>query len=106
MQYGHCVVSATAIAINSLYFRGIAPSFTAASSNATNALNASGANSPNRLNFPRFFMSYMVVLLRIRCIFRPIARDITCDSVDGRTLRRVLDANSALQVHPGGLVVS
>jgi hypothetical protein len=25
MQYGHCVVSATATAINSLYFSGIAP---------------------------------------------------------------------------------
>src|SRR5438552_7519528 len=59
MQYGHCVVSATATAINSLYLSGITPCLTTASSNATNALKASGASSPIRLSLERFFMSYM-----------------------------------------------
>src|SRR6516165_10726165 len=59
MQYGHCVVSATATAINSLYLSGITPSLKAASSNATNALKASGASWPSVLSFVRFFMSYI-----------------------------------------------
>src|SRR5436305_2688033 len=63
MQYGHCVVSATATAINSLYLSGIAPPLKAASSNATNPLKASGASSPSFLSFVRFFMSYIGALL-------------------------------------------
>src|SRR5262249_47889925 len=63
MQYGHCVVSATATAISSLYLRGITPPLNAASSKATKPLKASGASSPNFLNLVRFFMSYMVDLL-------------------------------------------
>src|SRR5262245_13789116 len=63
MQYGHCVVSATATAINSLYLSGIAPSLNAASSNATNPLKASGASSPSFLSFARFFMSYIATSL-------------------------------------------
>ncbi|MND09339.1 hypothetical protein D3C83_325840 [compost metagenome] len=59
MQYGHCVVNATATAISSLYLSGITPCFTTASSNATNALNASGASSLKRDNFFRFDLSYM-----------------------------------------------
>src|SRR5436305_14185201 len=61
MQYGHCVVSATATAISSLYFSGIAPPRTTASSNATNALNASGASSAYRAIFFMLFMSYMLI---------------------------------------------
>src|SRR5258708_2324133 len=60
MQYGHCVVRATATAISSLYLSGIAPSLKAASSNATNPFQASGASSPNFLSLARFFMSYIV----------------------------------------------
>src|SRR3954465_4438167 len=63
MQYGHWVVSATATAISSLYFRGISPPRTTASSNATNALNASGASSPILPNLAKFLMSYIAVLL-------------------------------------------
>src|SRR5262249_9175981 len=63
MQYGHCVVSATATAINSLYLSGITPPLKAASSNATNPLNASGASSPSFLSFVRFFMSYIAISL-------------------------------------------
>src|SRR5262245_47725276 len=63
MQYGHCVVSATATAINSLYLRGMTPSLNAASSKARNPLNASGASSPSFFIFDRFFMSYIVISL-------------------------------------------
>src|SRR5262249_31621151 len=55
MQYGHCVVSATATAISSLYLSGMAPPLKAASSNATKPLKASGANSPSFLSLVRFF---------------------------------------------------
>src|SRR6266436_1480598 len=64
MQYGHCVVSATATAINSLYLSGIAPPLKAASSKATNPLKASGASSPSFLSFVRFFMSYIANSLK------------------------------------------
>src|SRR5262245_1975416 len=63
MQYGHCVVSATATAINSLYLRGIVPCLNAASSNATKLLNASGASWASFSNFVRFFMSYIAISL-------------------------------------------
>ncbi len=43
MQYGHCVVRATASAISSLYLAGIAPAASAALWSAQNALTASGA---------------------------------------------------------------
>src|SRR5262245_13548839 len=46
MQYGHCVVSAMAMAISSLYFFGMAPSARAALSRALNPANASGARCP------------------------------------------------------------
>src|SRR5262245_805757 len=62
MQYGHCVVSATATAINSLYLSGIAPPLKAASSNAANPFHASGANSPSFLSFANCFMSYIAGL--------------------------------------------
>src|SRR5436190_1913932 len=61
MQYGHCVVSATATAISSLYLSGITPPLKAASSKATKLLKASGASSPSFLNFFRLAMSYIVV---------------------------------------------
>src|SRR5262249_48787232 len=59
----HCVVSATATAISSLYLSGIAPSLKAAWSNATNAWKASGVSSPNFFIFAKFFMSYIAILL-------------------------------------------
>src|SRR5207302_5625597 len=83
MQYGHCVVSATATAISSLYFSGITPPLNAASSNARNPFQASGASSPSFLSFVRFFMSYMCGLLRQYP--GPSARDITGEL---RQLRR------------------
>src|SRR5262245_61114219 len=66
MQYGHCVVSATATAISSLYLSGIAPPLKAASSNATNPWKASGASSPSFLSFVRFFISYIASSLEKR----------------------------------------
>src|SRR5881394_3054946 len=62
MQYGHCVVQATATAINSLYFTGIAPSATAALSNAQNAFITSGASSFIFLILVRFALSYICLL--------------------------------------------
>ncbi len=59
MQYGHCVVSATAIAISSLYLSGITPPRTTASSKATKALNASGASSASVPIFASLFLSYI-----------------------------------------------
>src|SRR5579863_810796 len=63
MQYGHCVVNATANAINSLYLTGIAPAAMAALSNAQNAFIPSGAVASIFFNWPRFFMSYTAHLL-------------------------------------------
>src|SRR5579863_5931680 len=63
MQYGHCVVNATANAINSLYLTGIAPAAMAALSNAQNAFIPSGALASIFFNWPRFFMSYTAHLL-------------------------------------------
>ena len=61
MQYGHCVVNATASASNSLYFTGIAPAAIAALSKAQNAFIPSGALASINLSLPRFFMSYMFI---------------------------------------------
>src|ERR1051326_1394222 len=61
MQYGHCVVKATATAISSLYFTGIAPSATAALSNAQNAFITSGASVSIFFNFLRFSLLYICV---------------------------------------------
>src|SRR4051812_47901124 len=63
MQYGHCVVTATATAISSLYFTGIAPSVTASRSNAQKAFISSGASSFIRLIFDRLSLLYMAFLL-------------------------------------------
>src|ERR1043166_3155032 len=63
MQYGHCVVVATATAISSLYFTGIAPSATDSLSNAQNAFITSGASSFIFLIFVRFSLLYMGCLL-------------------------------------------
>src|SRR5438876_7764077 len=64
MQYGHCVVMATAMAISSLYLAGIAPSFIVAASKAWNAAIASGASSFIVFIFFRFAMSYMESSIR------------------------------------------
>src|SRR5262245_6260132 len=99
MQYGHCVVSATAMAISSLYLSGITPYLTAASSKATNALKASGASSPKRLNFPRFFMSYIAISW-IKTSPRPTARDVTSNPHGPKlNVCSMSLANSALEVH-------
>src|SRR5580704_10200446 len=68
MQYGHCVVNATASAISSLYLLGIAPSARAALSKATNAFIASGALAAISFILLRFFMSYMYCLLEFHGI--------------------------------------
>src|SRR5947207_4235886 len=59
MQYGHWVVRATATAISSLYFRGIAPSPTAALSNAQKAFITSGARLSIFFSLPRLVLLYM-----------------------------------------------
>src|SRR5881392_3751600 len=59
MQYGHCVVRATATAISSLYFTGIAPSPTAALSNAQKAFITSGARLSIFFSLPRLVLLYM-----------------------------------------------
>src|SRR5258705_1488508 len=75
MQYGHCVVSATATAINSLYFTGMAPSATAALSNAQNAVITSGARLFIFLILARFSFLYMSSISQVVAIrqrdFRP-----------------------------------
>src|SRR5581483_6016893 len=63
MQYGHCVVNATASVSSSFVLAGIAPSLNAASSNARNPAIPSGANSLSVLIFFRFAMSYTAGLL-------------------------------------------
>src|SRR5436190_22218750 len=101
MQYGHCVVSATATAINSLYLSGITPPLNAASSNATNPWKASGASSPSFLNFARFFMSYIVTSLIVKKS-RPNARDVaSARHVAWRIISSALHRRSVLQVHLG-----
>src|SRR6218665_3212093 len=60
MQYGHCVVMATATAINSLYFTGMAPSETAALSKAQKAFMTSGARVSIFFRLVRFLLLYMV----------------------------------------------
>src|SRR5262249_10661274 len=102
MQYGHCVVSATATAISSLYFSGIAPSLNAASSNAMKPLNPSGASSPSFLNFVRFFMSYMAGSLIEWPFFLPPADCLGDADNSQRTRRNVASARrrqSGLGVH-------
>jgi hypothetical protein len=61
-EYGHCVLNATAMAISSLYFTGMAPAAMAALSKAINAFIPSGAWASSDFIFARFFMSYMVIL--------------------------------------------
>ena len=56
MQYGHCVVSATATAMSSLYFLGIAPSASAALSNAQKAFAEPGASAFRDGSFPKLFI--------------------------------------------------
>src|SRR5438105_6409553 len=92
MQYGHCVVSATATAISSLYLSGIAPSLNAASSNATNPLKASGASSPSFLSLVMFFMSYIAVSLG-----RKSSRSFAGDSTGQPTPQRQRDLQNQLQ---------
>ena len=46
MQYGHCVVRATATAVSSLYFLGMTPSARAAASSTLTPAMASGASCP------------------------------------------------------------
>ena len=58
---GHCVVRATAIAINSLYFFGIAPSASAASSSALKPPIVRGANAPSLAIFFRLLRSNIQV---------------------------------------------
>src|SRR4051794_2276680 len=59
MQYGHWVVSATAIAISSLYFTGMAPAATAALSKAQKAFINSGARLSIFLSLARFSFLYI-----------------------------------------------
>src|SRR6478672_7437662 len=91
MQYGHCVVSATATAINSLYLSGITPSLIAASSNATKLLNASGANSLSFLNFFRLAMSYIAFSL-----VKPCSTARTCDDVRADRVRQIVSMVAVL----------
>src|SRR3954453_22517418 len=60
MQYGHWVVSATARAISSLYFTGMAPAATAALSKAQKAFITSGARVFITLMLARFSLLYIV----------------------------------------------
>src|SRR6186713_1113599 len=59
MQYGHCVVSATATAISSLYFTGMAPSATAALSKAQKASITCGARPFIVFSLARLSLVYM-----------------------------------------------
>src|SRR6185436_18163959 len=63
MQYGHCVVRATATAISSLNFTGIAPSATAAWSKAQKAFITSGARLFMFFSLVRFSLWYMFYFL-------------------------------------------
>src|SRR5262245_43355948 len=62
MQYGHCVVNATASAMSSLYFRGMAPSFIATSLRVAHAAIPSGASSLSVLIFFMFAASYIMAV--------------------------------------------
>src|SRR6266568_8497089 len=63
MQYGHWVVSATATAISSLYFAGIAPAATAALSKAQKAFITSGARLSIFFSLARFSFLYIRVIV-------------------------------------------
>src|SRR6185369_3713249 len=63
MQYGHCVVSATATAMSSLYFTGIAPAATAALSKAQKAFITSGARLSIFFSLARFSLLYICVIV-------------------------------------------
>src|SRR5512133_1312625 len=65
MQYGHWVVSATAMAMSSLYFTGITPSATAALSKAQKAFITAGAKVSIRFSFARFSLLYMWVMFDV-----------------------------------------
>ena len=73
MQYGHCVVNATASAISSLYLAGIAPSAMAALSKAQKACIATGALASRVFSFPKLLMLYKAHLLISKIIM--IVRD-------------------------------
>src|SRR5262249_28096617 len=100
MQYGHCVVSATATAISSLYLSGTTPLLNAASSNATKPLNASGASSPSRGNFFRLFISYMTDSLKKKPYLPSMVEKLVLPAARCETVLRELAVNSALVVHP------
>src|SRR5262245_11168329 len=60
MQYGHCVVMATATAISSFTFTVSAPSLNTAALSASNAAIGSGASSFIAFIFFKLAMSYIV----------------------------------------------
>src|SRR5215831_476873 len=66
MQYGHCVVRATAIAMSSLYFTGMAPSATDSLSNVQNAFITSGAKAFNLVILARFSLVNIGLLVLFR----------------------------------------
>src|SRR5678816_104926 len=66
IQYGHCVVRATATAISSLYFTGMAPSATASLSNSQKAFITSGARLFMSCTF--FRLSLLYIIMVVRCL--------------------------------------
>jgi hypothetical protein len=66
MQYGHCVVRATATAMSCLFKVSMAPGANAALSKAQKAFIASGLFSSNSFSFVRFDMLYIECVLRVQ----------------------------------------
>src|SRR6266487_4165366 len=79
MQYGHCVVRATATAISSLYFTGIAPSATAALSKAQKAFITCGARLSIFFSLARFSLLYIWVIVGSERWIRSISH---CNSLE------------------------
>src|SRR4051812_19376196 len=96
MQYGHCVVSATATAINSLHFAGIAPGATAALSKAQKAFINSGARLSIFFSLARFALLY--IILQIEWLPEPAFRStmyMTHQALNGSNRRVGLKSHSS-----------
>jgi hypothetical protein len=92
MQYGHCLVADTAIAISSLYFLGIAPlSRPMMLFSPSQALKSSGASLRiSRINLISFHHDSVPLcrLLKIAALFLYLKRE--CNRIDSAARRTLL----------------
>src|SRR3989442_797228 len=94
MQYGHWVVRATATAISSLYFTGIAPSATAALSKAQKAFITWGARASIFFNLARFSFLYICLVVPIQITGSSYGRKITAELTTVNGTKEVEEASA------------